>query len=189
MIVDKTILSKAMSAIVSPHGITDYIHAKKYGYLQELYKINLVTVTSGTIIGYFHYDAVLNIIFLFSSIIHFRNDMPELNILRIDKKMIQIILSTLFVLSLHVIPVEYFAAYMVFIHTPNHYKMGWFYIKENVKETLVLVLGLGIILSNIDDIDFLSFPVIHFIQSVVISHIIYEESFVFENFDKKFLNF
>ena len=185
MLIDKGILSKTMSLIVSPHGLTDYIHAKKFGYLQQLYKINLATVTCGELIGYFHCDYILHTVFLLSSIVHFRNDMPEITIFNVDKRRTQYILSALFVLSLYKIPIELFVIYMVFIHTPNHYKMSWFYIKDNLKETLILVLGFGFALLNLDYLNNLSFPIIYFIQGIIISHIIYQETFVFDNFDKK----
>lgn len=182
MLLTKKFIAAAVSGIVSPHGMTDYIHAKKFGYLQQLYKINLGIVSSGIVLNQFQLQHFVHYAFIVSSIIHFRNDMPSIPYKY--NKSIQLMFSTIFVTSMHFVPPEYFVLYMLFIHTPNHYRIAWSYIKDNLEETLVLVLGIGFILSQLNFIENTPAVFLNVIQTLVISHIVYQEKYVFQEYQQ-----
>ena len=167
--------------VVFPHGITDLFHAQAINKIPELLKINAATLFSCFFMYYAKQESIIQIIFILSSIVHFRNDMPLIPIKNIDPKCTQIILSTVINGSFVFIPIEYFIAYMAFVHTPNHYKMAWHYLK---KSSLVVILGIGYLLNKFP-LEFTKNAMIEsnhisiIAKAIVISHIIYQESFVF----------
>jgi len=182
LLLSKKFITNAMTGIVSPHGITDYIHAKKFGFLQELYKINLGIVSSGYFLNVLQMQPLINLLFLISSAIHFRNDMPTIRIKTVNPKLLQLVFSSAFVGSLHFIPFEYFIIYMLCVHTPNHYFMAWNYIKDNLEETIGLVSGFGFLLSQLNCVGNISSNFLTFLQTLVISHIVYQEIYVFSEY-------
>jgi hypothetical protein len=173
-------IAKAVTCIIAPHGMTDYIHAKKFGYLEELYKINLSMITGCLLLNRCNIYHITQTCFLFASVIHFRNDMP----LILNKKALQLAFSAIFVGSLHFLPSEYLVLYMIFVHVPNHYRLAWNYVKDNLEETIFLIVSIGAILSKINRIDNVAQDVLAFVQTVVISHIIYQEKYVFPEYTK-----
>jgi hypothetical protein len=198
MIIPNQLIKPIITGIISPHGITDFIHAKKFGLLKELYHVNLSIISAGSFLNLLHLDNVVNIVFITSSIIHFRNDMPIIQHNYINSKLntnqLQLLLSSLMVGSLYVVPHDFFILYMIFIHTPNHYKMALPYIQERLLETVLLVVGLGMFLtyiscSNYPIIDLSNDNLIdcnsmlyNFIKTVIISHIVYEELYIFNEY-------
>ena len=178
LLLSKSFVAKAVTCIIAPHGMTDYIHAKKFGYLEELYKINLSMITGCLLLNRCNVYHITHTCFLFASVIHFRNDMP----LILNKKSLQLVFSTIFVGSFHFVPSEYLVLYMVFVHVPNHYRLAWNYVKDNLEETIFLIVGIGAILSKINKIDNVALDVIAFVQTLVISHIIYQEKYVFPEY-------
>lgn len=191
MLIPHTIMKNIIVGFISPHGMTDYIHAKKYGYLTQLYQININTMAAGGLCHFIHADSIVHGAFLISSVIHFRNDMPLIYYKNINGKQMQLLMSTMLVTTMHNFPPEYFLLYLSCIHTPNHYRLAWDYIKDNLKETLLLVLGTGFLLTQINysgtlEMNSLDPLLITLVQTLVISHIIYQERFVFAEFTKLF---
>lgn len=181
-LLSKKFITNAMTGIVSPHGMTDYIHAKKFGFLPELYKINLSIISGGYFLNVLHMQPLIHLLFLVSSAVHFRNDMPTIRIKTVHPKLLQLFFSSAFVGSLHFIPFEYFVIYMLCVHTPNHYAMAWNYIKDNLEETFGLVIGLGFLLSQINYVQNIPSDFLIFLQTLVISHIVYQEVYVFSDY-------
>jgi hypothetical protein len=182
MLLTKKFIANAVSGVISPHGMTDYIHAKKFGFLNELYRIHLSMAVGGFVLNHCQLHIIIQSTFLIASIVHFRNDMPLIEIKNTNSKWLQLLFSTVFVGSLHFVPIEYFVLYMLFIHTPNHYRLAWNYIKDNLEETACLVIGVGAMMSQFNNIDNIPLNLIAFIQTLVISHIVYQEKYVFSEY-------
>jgi hypothetical protein len=177
---NNVLLSNAVLGFISPHGITDYIHAKKHGLKKELYQINIFTVGSTLLIEYFHNEDVITFAFLLASIIHFRNDMPYIELKKIHPKVLQLFFSFCMIESFFFLPVSFFVAYMLLIHTPNHYKMSWEYTKYHLQESILLIVGLGILLLQLDNPLFSGISIdLNVVEAFVIGHIIYQEAYVF----------
>lgn len=179
MLTINTLKKGILLGVVFPHGITDLFHAQSRNKIPELLKINAATIFSCFFMYYAKQESIIQIIFLLSSIVHFRNDMPLIPIKNIDPKYTQIILSIITNGSFVFIPIEYFIAYMAFIHTPNHYKMAWHFLK---KSSLVVILGLGYLLNQFP-LEFTKTTMIDtnriaiIAKALVISHVIYQESY------------
>jgi len=184
MLLTKKFITSAVSGIISPHGMTDYIHAKKFGHLDELYRINLSMAVGGFVLTHCQLYIIIQFTFLVASIVHFRNDMPLIKIKNTNSKTLQLLFSSVFVGSMHFVPGEYFVLYMLFIHTPNHYRLAWDYIKDNLEETACLVIGIGAILSQMNQFENIPLNLMAFIQTLVISHIVYQEKYVFPEYKK-----
>jgi len=177
---NNVLLSNAVLGFISPHGITDYIHAKKHGLKKELYQINIFTVGSTLLIEHFHHEDVITFAFLLASIIHFRNDMPYIELKKINPKLLQLFFSFCMIESFYFLPVSFFVAYMLLIHTPNHYKMSWEYTKYHLQESILLIVGLGIMLLQLNNPLFSDVSVdLNVVEAFVIGHIIYQEVYVF----------
>ena len=179
--------------IIFPHGITDIIHANKYDKIQALIKINTILSISCVLFNYaFKQEKIVHRIFLIASMIHFRNDMPIIIIKNINPKCIQLLFSIGLTSSFGIIPIECFIAYMACIHTPNHYKISWSFMKENKIKSISYILGMGILLNKLSPINMIlskpmiieSTPISVLVKSAVISHIIYQETHVFPEFKK-----
>lgn len=72
---------------------------------------------------------------------------------------------------------------MIFIHTPNHYKMAWDYIK-NDKFTMLFLLIITIGFFN--QIDFMNNELSVFngiSQSIIVSHIMYQEKYIYKDYN------
>lgn len=171
--------------IIAPHGLTDYIHAKKYQLIPKLYTINLAA-TAGTLFAHIsHNDNLIHNAFLLSAIIHFRNDMPHFNLKNTEKMIFQLVCSSGLVLLGPSMQWNLFLYYMLFIHVPNHYKMSFDYVKDHLKETVALIVGGSILLNTISynpinvnpDLDWVS-------KALIIAHIAYEELHIFDDFPK-----
>lgn len=198
-IIEPTIINKitkwTLLGVIFPHGITDLIHATKYKNAPILLKINTITTLTCLFIHYgLKQEQTVNSLFIIASIIHFRNDMPTITIKNIDSKWIQLLFSFGLTSSFWFVPFEYFVAYMTCIHTPNHYKISWEFMKENKIESFGYILGLGILLNKlssggmlISKTMILEQSAIHIlIKSIVVSHIIYQETHVFSELKQAF---
>ena len=179
MILSNTLKKCILLGVVFPHGITDLFHAQSINKIPELLKINAATMFSCFFMYYAKQESIIQIIFFLSSIIHFRNDMPLIPIINIHPKCSQLLLSTVTNGSFVFIPIEYFIAYMAFVHTPNHYKTAWRFLK---KSSLAVILGIGYLLNKFPleitkstMIDTNHIAIIA--KALVISHVIYQESF------------
>ena len=168
--------------VIAPHGLTDYIHAKKYQLIPTLYKINLAA-TAGTLFAHIsHNDNLIHYAFLLSAAVHFRNDMPHFHLKNNEKKIFQLLCSTCLVCLGPTMQWNIFLYYMLFIHVPNHYKMSFEYIKDHLKETVGLIAGFTLLLNTISynpintgtELDWLT-------KALIIAHIIYEEMHIFKD--------
>lgn len=183
-IIHHTLIKCTPTWVIAPHGITDYIHAKKYELLPALYKINLAAVAATLLAHMSHCDNLIHYAFMGSAVIHFRNDMPNIGLKNKEKLGFQLLCSTGLVFIGPIIKWNIFLYYMLFIHVPNHYKMSYDYVKDHMKETVSLVIGFAILLNSISynplesvEIDWLS-------KSLVIAHIAYEELYIFDEVPK-----
>ena len=162
--------------LISPHGITDISHSIETNNFKNLLKINLSSYFLIDFLNRTNLDIISNLIFLFYSIIHFKNDF-----LLVKKKKL---FSLLFIFSIIIInyinftlAYSYFLFYMALIHVPLHYKENFWHIKKRPSLNLMLILFVSTI-SNIIYGEYLILkkPIItNSIKSIVISHIIYNE--------------
>lgn len=170
MLILKPILQKAVSTVIAPHGITDLIHANQHNMTSELLQINGFTLVYSHVL-HFTDENVLATIFLLSSIIHFRHDMPR--IFGIPR----FIWSSLLI-SLFASYPEVFFPFMVLLHVPNHYRINWKFIKKNLSRNIQFLFLFTLFSSFLGDYIFdniLTNYVIDMGKGVVIAHIIYEE--------------
>ena len=82
--------------IVAPHGITDISHSLETKNFKKLISINLFSYLFTDITAKINLDIISDFLFLFLSVVHFRNDF-----FFIDKK--KTIISSIFVSSLFII--------------------------------------------------------------------------------------
>ncbi len=175
MLLNNPITRGIVTGIIAPHGVTDLVHAKKYQLLPELYSINICSVLGTIGLDYSHSDALLNVIFFATAIYHFRNDMPKLDCAN------QSITSAIMLLSFFTINPNLFLFYMIFIHVPNHYLMNWELLKENKKNSIMLLSITTLISMIIGDTPLVESHIVEVIaKGLIISHIIYEEAFIFK---------
>lgn len=183
-LIHQNLIKYSPTWVIAPHGITDFIHAKKYELLPALYKINLAAVATSLLAHMSHCDNIIHYAFMASAIIHFRNDMPDIGLEDKEKIGLQLLCSAGLVIIGPIIKWNIFLYYMLFIHVPNHYKLSHSYIKEHLKETISLVAAFALLLNTVSynpldgtDIDWLS-------KSLVIAHIAYEELHIFDDAPK-----
>ena len=170
----KPFFQKTISTIIAPHGITDIMHAKQYNLTTELIQINGFGLVYSHILHFTSPDIILHTVFLVSSIIHFRHDMPRIYIIP------RYIFSGLIISLFSSFPVLFFP-YMVLLHVPNHYRMNWNVLKNNLIANIILLLlftmscyfGGEIIFDN-----FFNSYVIDIAKGLVIAHIAYEELYI-----------
>lgn len=177
-----SLVKHAIHGIIAPHGMTDIIHAQQNNLVPHLFKINGLTMLSSVLLSKFQLENILNVAFITSSIIHFRRDFPKIKLIP------RFLMSSLFLLfSLFYYP-NLFLYYMLFIHVPNHYNLNWQYL-ENKKLKTISTLSFSTTLFLImgDKFYFLSSNplVLDCLKGIIISHIIYEESFIFNELHKK----
>lgn len=177
-----SIVKHAINGIIAPHGMTDIIHAQQHQLIPQLFKINGLTMLSSILLNKFHLQNVLNGAFVLASIIHFRRDFPKI------KYIPRFLLSSIFLLfSLFYNP-NIFYFYMLFIHVPNHYNLNWNYLQNKKLQTIsTLSFSTTLFLIMGDKFHFLTYKpiVIDCLKGIIISHIIYEESFIFNELHKK----
>jgi hypothetical protein len=183
----QSIKQSILIGFVFPHGVTDLFHAQLQKKMPELLKINITTIVSCFCAYFLKQEYIIQTIFLLSSIAHFRNDMPLITIKKIDPKIIQIVLSTIVNISFSFVPIDFFIIYMTCIHTPNHYKISWSFLKES-RFSLVSIIGLGFFLTRIPKqyIEISKSMIVEMtpmtvaVKSIIISHIIYQETNIFD---------
>jgi hypothetical protein len=170
-----SLLKFAINGIIAPHGITDIIHAIEYNNIPQLIKINCITTGYVFLLNMLNLKHVLNTSFIVFSIIHFRRDFPKISLIP------KFILSFISMLYLILNP-DKFIYYMIGIHVPNHYKLNWNYLKINKKQNIYF-LSLSSLLFIFIGNNFLIFAkkkiVFDLIKSIIISHIIYGELYIY----------
>lgn len=186
------IKKSVLLGFVLPHGFTDLVHAYTQKQIPDLLKINALTLFSCFFTYSVKQESIIQTIFFLSSIVHFRNDMPEITIKNINPRIIQLCLSAIINIGFIFVPIEVFIIYITFIHTVNHYKISWPFLKHS-KISLVFISGLGFILNFLQinnqfelskSLVIESSPISVFMKSIVISHIIYQEFYIFEESKK-----
>ena len=162
----------AINGIIAPHGITDIIHAQQNNLFGPLFTINGVTILSSVVLDKLYLNNILDVSFILSSIIHFRRDFPENKL--IPRYLFSFVL--LFISIFYNPNILFF--YMLFIHVPNHYRLNWKYLKNKKIQTIsILSLSTTLFLIMGNELNFLTITPL--VKSIIISHIIYEETFVY----------
>ena len=152
----------ALNHIIAPHGVTDLVHAHVYKQYPTLAAFYGGSTAAGWLLHTSHQDVWLYGLFGLLSLVHFRHDFyffPNWN-------------STL-ALVLQSPPLDALLFYMLFVHVPNHYRAAWPYIEKHRLPTLALILGTGVwcdffLLSTM-------WNEMHFILSIIIGHVFYQE--------------
>lgn len=169
------LIAPLTTTIIAPHGITDYIHAKKYDLLDPLYKIQAGSTIGTLMLHYSDHPYLLNGIFIAFAAAHFRHDMPQI------KDIPRYYFSSSFItLSLLLNP-SVFYWYMITIHVPHHYQMNWKLLKDKPKFSKQIIIGFSLICSIFTPVydDIISNDLLCDIgKALVISHILYEEMFI-----------
>ena len=174
MLLQPSIVNKIINGIIAPHGMTDLIHAQQNNYVNELYKINLLSIGS-SLISHQCMPQILNSMFFLSSIIHFRHDMPKI------KNIPRYLLSIIVIFGLFLFEPNFFLVYMCFLHVPNHYKLSWFFLKkEKIRSLITILVSTFLFLKggNLFNLNLQHHLALSVVKSLVISHIIYEECFI-----------
>jgi len=177
--IHQVIMKYAPAVVVAPHGMTDLIHARKYRVVEELYRINMGAVMGAFACHHFHHDSIITGLFLVSSAIHFRNDMPGFGTVGSQRTAIQLTLSSALIATSTIISWDAFMYYMIFIHVPNHYRINYMHIKDTKCLTALMVSGLAGVLvalsySPIQD-PYMDWAT----KALIIAHVIYEEVHIF----------
>ena len=181
MIFPNTITKNIITGIIAPHGITDLIHAKQEKLLPELYTINIFTTLGIFGIDKYHgLDILINTLFIVSSIYHFRHDMPK-----IDNIINKTCLSTLMLSYSIAVDYKLLLYFMCLFHVPNHYFMNKKVLNNNKKLSFLAISIITILSIIIGNTHFIQTHIADIIgKGLIISHIIYEETYIFNTFPK-----
>jgi hypothetical protein len=177
--------------IIAPHGITDLSHSLLTNNHKKLLLTNVInTGFVELFVQPLDLNLFYNIVFFLATIIHFRNDFPNLQIKKITLP--NYLFSGSFVTSTFLlneftqsdIGSNFLLVYMTFIHVPNHYKESWFYMKKNIPLNVFLISILCIVMelltlinpNMLHDVNMMNIA-----KSIIISHIMYQEVHVLNN--------
>lgn len=170
--VNFSLLKCAVNGIIAPHGITDLIHAQQNNLLPQIFTINGISILTSILLDKSYSENILNGVFIVSSIIHFRRDFPENEL--IPPFLLSSILLLISILYNH----DILLFFMLFIHVPNHYNLNWKYLKnEKIQTIIILTVSSSLFLTMENTYSFTTLTPI--IKGVIISHIIYEEKYIF----------
>ena len=168
-----------LTAVIAPHGITDIIHSAQHNTTSELIGLHGLSFASSWFLSH-HNTMILDDVFIVSSIIHFRHDMPDFQEWYIPKYVWSVLLM---MLSIHHDPNILFR-YMVIMHVPNHYKMNWKFIEKNPRKNIGLVVVFSLLMISLGQ----SFPwmfesklLFDISKGIVISHVLYNEKHIHHN--------
>ena len=172
-----TIHKHIITTIIAPHGITDLIHSVQHNTTNQLLSFNSASILTSCLLSH-HNSAYLNDLFIFSSIIHFRHDMPNLSIIP------NYIFSCLLLKSAIDFNHNILFFYMLLSHIPNHYKTNLIYIKQKTFLNVSFIFIFTILLTYIG----LTNPYLYdskiifdISKGIVISHVIYNEIYIHNN--------
>tara|TARA_B100001175_G_C19432818_1_gene602036 strand:- start:120 stop:659 length:540 start_codon:yes stop_codon:yes gene_type:complete len=168
--------------IIAPHGVTDISHSIQTNNQLNLLKINTFMI-GGTnfIINNYNYDDILNLLFFASTIIHFRHDMPKINI---NNYFIpRYLLCSLMILFFSVIGFDYLIYYMILFHVPNHYKFNKDVLINDFNKNIMLITIVSLISLYFDYYLSINFDsnISNLVKAIIISHVIYQEKYVMNN--------
>ena len=171
------------NVIIGPHGITDLLHAYHHNNMNSLINIYTGTSLMSVISELIHNDYsnidVSNGIFIISSILHFRHDIPEIKLGSITIS--SLVLSSLFIILTPLIGKEIFYVYMCFIHVPIHYMKCIDFIKKDVIKFMALLFMTSFFefrLIEDYEIDCLPQNILIIVKTLIISHVIYNELYL-----------
>lgn len=177
--------------VIAPHGISDLSHSILTERLPQLMTINAMTIVGSKLITPFNKNILLDIIFVVSSIVHFRKDFPKI---KINYNTIpNWVLCSVFLLGCVFaeykinsdLGVNMFLSYMTFLHVPNHYRFNWKYIKKNIILNLFLLTSFPVLFNLIlkyFKINVSGNSFINLMKAFIISHIIYDELYVADKY-------
>jgi len=188
MLIPSSIIKPCIYGIVAPHGLTDFIHAKQFNIIHKLSQIYVSNLGLQFLTTQIHIGIIYNILFLVASTIHFRHDMPFINYNNKGKEY-QVLQSLLLIACFPNLSLDFFILYMTCIHTPNHYKMSWNYIKN---DKLISLFLLFITIGFFYKVDFMNQEVSVFngiTQAIVVSHIMYQEKYIFTDYNETVTNY
>ena len=180
---NNVILRRAITGLIAPHGMTDLIHAQQNYLTGALYRINGATILGTYMLHYLQQYVIINIIFLIASTIHFRRDFPKI------KNIPRVLLSSIFLLFSIGYNPNLFIFYMLFVHLPNHYRMKWKHLLITPKKTILtmtLSTGIFLILGEKTVVLMNNTLFMDIMKGVIVSHILYEESHVYNSLHKYF---
>ena len=170
--------------VIAVHGITDLTHSILYNNLPKL----LVLQNS----VYFFSKKMMNrhandILFLISSIIHFRHDFPSLKIknITIPSSFVSAFFLFSCILLERIFPFNIgssiFILYMTINHVPNHYKRNLFHMKKDEPLNVFVITFFTIFINAFAEYYhsyFYDFYNNYLFRSLVISHTLYSELFI-----------
>lgn len=171
------------NVIIGPHGITDLLHAYHNNNMNSLINIYTGTSAMSVISELIHNDYsnidISNGIFVISSILHFRHDIPEIKLQSVTIS--SIILSSLFIILIPLLGKELFYIYMCFIHVPIHYMKCIDFIKKDIIKFMALLFmtssfEFGLIGDY--EIDCLPQNIYIIAKTIIIAHVIYNELYL-----------
>jgi len=177
--------------VIAPHGMTDLTHSILTERVPQLMTINALTIVGSKIITPFNKNILLDIIFVVSSIIHFRKDFPKIKIkfntipkwVACSCFLIGCVFTKYKINS--ELGVNIFLAYMTFLHVPNHYRFNWKYIKKNILLNIFLLTSFPVLFNLIlkyFQINVTGNGFANLMKAFIISHIIYDELYVADKY-------
>lgn len=177
MIIPGPIQKGIITSIIAPHGITDLIHAAQNNNTK-----NLLTLKSACIltsIGASQQHLInfgFNLFFILGTIGHFSHDVSFLSHSNIIHKKY---IVTIITLLSFMVNSNFFFAYMILIHVPNHYRINWEFIKKNKQFNLSLIAMFTISSIVFGHYRNIYTPLLSSIyKGVIMSHIIYQERYI-----------
>ena len=183
IIIMKITTSIVNNVIVGPHGITDLLHAYHNNNMNSLVNIYIGTTGMTFLSELIHHDYnnidISNGIFVISSILHFRHDIPEIRLGTI--KIPSLVLSSLFIIFTPLTGKELFYVYMCLIHVPIHYMKCIDFIKKDIVKFLGLLFMTSFFEFGIMgdcEIDCLPHNMWIIVKTLIIAHVIYNELYL-----------
>jgi len=182
MLLYPPIAKKLILGLIAPHGSTDIIHASQNKLVSKLFQIQAANLVGVQLLSMLNDGKVLDIVFLFFSVIHFRHDVSVLK--KIPPFIAVLLLSNFALFGIPTVSFDdIFFLYMVFLHVPNHYIMNWNFIKKQKAESFFIVgLFSMIFLLSENNIDFsnINMNLMNAGKAFILSHIMYNEKYVYK---------
>ena len=166
--------------IIAPHGVTDISHSIQTNNKFNLLAINgLMIGSTNLIINEYNLNNIIDFIFLTSSIIHFRHDMP--NIIINNQKIPNYLLCFILLLGIYFLNSDFIIYYMVLFHVPNHYNLNKSFVLKDLNFNLILISLVAMVSVYFDFYlcnEYIDNDIYNLIKAIIISHVIYQEKFV-----------
>ena len=176
-IIEPNFFKYLTAGVVAPHGITDYIHALNNNNLAILSSINILSILFFYSLNFFNKRKFINLLFVSSSVIHFRRDFHILN-----NKFLQYLFSSIIVyVNIFSDKIIYF--YLTLFHVPNHYINVWNdLVIDKYKSFFIISLftSFSLITSYylVDEIRMKNDLLKDILKGFIVAHVIYQEKFV-----------